>query len=64
MRSTLTVDELTDIILLMLGPILLVTLVLVARRAAVSNWSFSLKGILMLITLLAISMGAIAALVR
>jgi hypothetical protein len=49
----------TDVVAFIVGPVILVTLLLLGVRAANRNWRFSMRGMLMLITLLAIGMAAI-----
>ena len=55
---------LLDLSLFLLGPALAIAALLLARRAANRNWQFGLGGLLMLLTLVAIGMGAVAVLMK
>jgi hypothetical protein len=53
-----------EVSLFLLGPALAIAALLVATRAANRNWQFGLRGVLMLLTLVAVGMGAVAVLMN
>ncbi len=53
-----------DMLFFLLGPVLAIASLLLARRLVTRNWQFSFTGLLMLLTLAAVGMGAIAVLLR
>jgi hypothetical protein len=53
-----------DVIIFVIGPVLAIVALLVAARAVNGNWRFGMRGLLMLLTLIALGMGAIAVLTK
>jgi hypothetical protein len=53
-----------DIFFLLLGPTLAIAALLLTRRLVTRNWQFGFRGLLMLLTLVAVSMAAIAVIVK
>jgi hypothetical protein len=53
-----------EIVYTLLGPTLAIAALLLMRRLVTRNWQFGFRGLMMLLTLVAVAMGAVAVLLH